>query len=348
MKTRTTVGHNLLLRLPKRTHSSAIMSKQARRRQRAPPQGPPSSLLDLWRGDSSEVIPAFLPLKAIATMPVSRRFRDRHPAILFSVARRHGALAAGTGAFLDAVVATGREWRRFSSDAVDYDTWAALRARRPNPRHDDFTCTTNTSGGVRHIQISTAVTTGHGGGLARRFNPADRLCLRRVKYRFSFTDGGRGGDHPLPDFHAGDHPELHGLAYFTCGSQAGFDGLYVRPTSTGYMLQAFNDSDWSNEAGAYIGLSPVEPDTWYDVVMTYEWTRRGEGYRDLSVDVAVKGEDGRRNRRRFICERELLSAVKLHNSSPGVARFAAIEVQYPEKNSRDGRFAEDTVGADSE
>ena len=52
-------------------NASPIMAKQAR--QRALALGPSTSLLDLWRGDLSEVIAAFLPLKAIATMPVSRR-----------------------------------------------------------------------------------------------------------------------------------------------------------------------------------------------------------------------------------------------------------------------------------
>ena len=56
-----------------------------------------------------------------------------------------------------------------------------------------FTCSTYAPGGVRHIQIATTARTGHGGGLVRRFDPADEnLCLRRVKYRFSFSD-------PTPD-----------------------------------------------------------------------------------------------------------------------------------------------------
>ena len=166
------------------------MAKQARR-QRAPTPGPSTSLLDLWRGDLSEVIAAFLPLKAIATMPISRRFRDRHPMILFSVARRHGALRAGTGALLDAVAATGRDWSRFSSDAAD-DAWGFLPASIPSGR---FTCSTNASGGVVHIQIGTTVRTGHGGGLVRRFDTDENLCLRRVKYRFSFSDATPDASH---------------------------------------------------------------------------------------------------------------------------------------------------------
>ena len=58
----------------------------------------------------------------------------------------------------------------------------------------------------------------------RRFDPADRLCLRRVKYRFSFSD-------PTPD--AGQSG-MHAFAYF-CMNEDG--GLYVCPTSTGYTLK---------------------------------------------------------------------------------------------------------------
>ena len=288
------------------------MAKQAR--QRAPTPGPSTSLLDLWRGDLSEVIAAFLPLKAIATMPVSRRFRDRHPVILFSVARRHGALRAGTGALLDAVAATGRDWSRFSSDAAD-DAWSS--------RYDDFS--TNTSGGDSHIQISTTAT-GHGRGLVRTFDVADRLCLRRVKYRFSFSD-------PAPD---ASHmaPHVHGLAYFNF---AGAIGLFVRPTRTGYYaLRHVN-----GEESAAIAM--VEPDTWYEVKMNYDWTRTALGYDTLMVHVVVKGGNQIKCRARLSCDRLPLRSVALCNSSPGVARYTAIELRYSERTSRDRRFAFDDL-----
>ena len=294
------------------------MPKQAR--QRAP--GPSTSLLDLWRGDLSEVIAAFLPLKAIATMPISRRFRDRHPMILFSVARRHGALAAGTSAFLDAVVAKGRDWSCFSSDAAD-NAWTT----RPASLDDSaFTCSTNTSGGVRHIQISTTAFTGHGGGLVRRYDPADRLCLRRVKYRFSFSD-------PAPD---ASHmsPHVHGLAYFIF---PGAVGLFVSPTRTGYyVLKQVN----GGESGA---IAMVEPDTWYEVKMKCDWTRTALGYDTLMVHVVIKGGNQIKCRSRLSCDRLPLRSVALYNSSPGVARYAGIELRYSEKTPHDRRFAFDDL-----
>ena len=53
------------------------MAEGAQKRTRAAPQaGPRTTLLDLWRGDLSEVVAAFLPLESIATVPrFSRRFR---------------------------------------------------------------------------------------------------------------------------------------------------------------------------------------------------------------------------------------------------------------------------------
>ena len=295
------------------------MPKQGRPRA---PTGPPPRLIDLWRGDTSETIAAFLPLKAIATMAVSRRFRDRHPAILFSVARRHGALAAGTSAFLDAVVAKGRDWTCFSSDAAD-NAWTT----RPASLDDSaFTCSTNTSGGVRHIQISTTAFTGHGGGLVRRYDPADRLCLRRVKYRFSFSD-------PAPD---ASHmsPHVHGLAYFIF---PGAVGLFVSPTRTGYyVLKQVN----GGESGA---IAMVEPDTWYDVKMTWNWTSTALGYDTLWVGVVVKSEGGFKYKARISCERLPLRSLALYNSSPGVARYTAIELRYSQKTSRDRRFAFDDL-----
>ena len=274
------------------------MPKQGRPRA---PTGPPPRLIDLWRGDTSETIAAFLPLKAIATMAVSRHFRDRHPAILFSVARRHGALAAGTSAFLDALVAKGRDWSCFSSDAAD-NAWTTIPA---SLNDNAFTCSTNTSGGNRHIQISTTAFTGHGGGLVRTFASAERLCLRRVKYRFSFSD-------PAPDAsHA--EPDAHGFAYFCFNG----DGVFVCPTETDYMLTWLHAED--DEECLH-----VEPDTWYDVEITYDWTRQGSVY----MDVVVEGENGSKIQRNCLCGRRPFEKIELYNFSPGIARFTAIDVRY--------------------
>ena len=295
------------------------MPKQGRPRA---PTGPPPRLIDLWRGDTSETIAAFLPLKAIATMAVSRRFRDRHPAILFSVARRHGALAAGTSAFLDAVVAKGRDWRCFSSDAAD-NAWTTIPA---SLNDNAFTCSTNTSGGARHIQISTRAFTGHGGGLVRNFDHAEHMCLRRVKYRFSFSD-------PAPDA-SHEEPDIHGLAYFNF---AGAIGLFVRPTRTGYYALRHCNGEES------AAIAMVEPDTWYEVKMKCDWTRTALGYDTLMVHVVIKGGNQIKCRSRLSCDRLPLRSVALYNSSPGVARYAGIELRYSEKTPHDRRFAFDDL-----
>ena len=289
------------------------MAKQARR-QRAPTPGPSTSLLDLWRGDLSEVIAAFLPLKAIATMPVSRRFRDRHPVLLFSVARRHGALRAGTGALLDAVAATGREWSRFSPD-IDDQAWDFFAS----------SCSTQRPyGGVHHIRISTTANhQEHGGQLAKMFDIDDNLCLRRVRYRFSFSD-------PTPDAsHA--RPLEHGLAYF-CFDE-GLGGLFVCPTATHYVLKWFNTD--LDEDGHYLR---VEPDTWYEVTITYDWSRFRDSPDVFGVNVVVKGDNGSRGRARYNCRWVLFGLTELYNFSRGIARYNAIDVEYSEKTSRDGPF----------
>ena len=160
----------------------------------------------------------------------------------------------------------------------------------------------------------------------RRFDPADRLCLRRVKYRFSFSD-------PAPD---ASHmaPHVHGLAYFNF---AGGVELYVSPTRTGcYVLEKVT-------GGESAAIAMVEPDTWYDVKLTYDWTSTALGYDTLWVDVVVKSQGGFKYKARISCERLPLRSVALYNSSPGVARYAGIELRYSEKTSRDRRFAFDDL-----
>ena len=157
------------------------MVKQARR-QRAPPRTTPTTLIDLWRGDLSEVVAGFLPLKSIATVPLfSRRFRDRHPVVLFGLARRHGCANAMNAASLDAIAASGRDWSTFSGGTVG--AWDATEATE------------------RYIEINTDGFSGHGGGLLKMFNSSNRLCVRQVKYRFRFQDLDNDLSHGDPDSH---------------------------------------------------------------------------------------------------------------------------------------------------
>ena len=112
-------------------------------------------------------------------------------------------------------------------------------------------------------------------------------------------------------------------------------GLYVSPTLTGgYELKWFNAQEEDQ-------FPCVEPDTWYDVEMVYDWTTalgHDTWTSTLRVDVVVKGDDGSGGRAHYSCQRLALSSVALYNFGPGVARYTAIEVDYSEKTSRDGHF----------
>ena len=57
---------------------------------------------------------------------------------------------------------------------------------------------------------------------------------------------------------------MHAFAYF-CLNEDG--GLFVCPTSTGYVLKSFNTDDEDDDQYLH-----VEPDTWYDVEITFDWT----------------------------------------------------------------------------
>ena len=167
--------------VPLEAHTSSTycqgqkMVKQAR--QRALEAGPRTKLLDLWRGDQQEVVAAFLHLNDIATVPMlSRRFRDQQHLVLFRLARRHGCANALTVASLDALAASGRDWSTFSGDSVD--AWDTLAAG-----DDDVDCfAVSMDTAQRYIEIDThSPPPGHGGGLVKTFDAADRLCLRQLK-----------------------------------------------------------------------------------------------------------------------------------------------------------------------
>ena len=325
----------------------------AERRQRPATAALGTPLIDFWRGDPSEVIAGFLPLPAIAVMPqISRRFRNQQPTIIFALARRHGVANAVNAASLDALAASGRDWSTFSPCPVEsLDAWNLLppetSPRFPNGSDKRFTCSMQAVDGLQHMEISTEDSgmQGHidtrplGGGLVKCFDPADRLCVRRVKYRFCFTD-------PTPEESHGDLDE-HAFAYVSfTRSYMPDSGLYVTPTSTGYALRGLGhdytrpdgESDYDSDESDYTPMR-VEPDTWYEVEATFDWTR--DGYSNIWVDVVLKGEDGYCDRKRYSGGRKPLGAVQLYNYSHGVARYSAIEVQYSAYTSRDGRTFED-------
>ena len=298
------------------------MVKQARNR--APEAGPRTTLIDLWRGDQQEVVAAFLPLKSIAAVPViSRRFRDQQPLVLFRLARRHGCANALTVASLDAIAASGRDWSTFSGDAVD--DWRILPAAGED--RDLFEVSVDTA--EHYIEISTNGPSGHGGGLVKTFDAADRLCVRQLKYRFRFTDSNPEASHEDPDAHA--------FAYFSMGGDA--DGLSVFPTATGYELTWFGcyEPHDEEEDNPNVIMS-VEPGRWYDVTVTFDWTIDDSD--ENWAFVTCEGDDGTIERKkRVLSTRQPLTAMRLYNHSPGVAHYSNFRVQYSPHTSRDGAFS---------
>ena len=112
----------------------------------------------------------------------------------------------------------------------------------------------------------------------------------------------------------------------------GLGGLFVCPTATGYVLKWFN-TDVDEEAN----WLRVQPDTWYEVSITYDWSRFRDYPDGFGVNVVVKGDNGSRRRACYSCQWEPLTLIELYNFSPGVARYTAIDVRYSAKTSRDCR-----------
>ena len=311
------------------------MPKQARR-QRAAQPGPRTTLIDLWRGDISEVVAAFMPLESIATVPrISRRFRERHPVVLFALARRHGCANAMNVASLDAIAATGRDWSLFSGDSVD--AWRPLPA--DGDAGDFFAVSMDTA--QHYIEIRTARQSGHAGGLVKSFDAADRLCVRQLKYRFRFTD-------PNPEASHAD-PGEYGFAYFATGGVRAADsfGMFVYPTESGYELTWFNPytSDTHDEDDDNAIIS-VTPDTWYEIKVAFDWTIDHGRF----ASVTCRDDDGNSLLEwQFLCCRQPLTVMSLYNFSPGVTHYSDIQVKYSSHTPGDGdvSWGPDSDDADS-
>ena len=312
------------------------MVKQAR--QRALEAGPRTTLIDLWRGDQQEVVAAFLPLKSIAAVPViSRRFRDQQPLVLFRLARRHGCARAVIGASLNEIAATGRDWSLFSGDSVD--AWRPLPAAGNEGECWAVRMVEETA--RRYIEIRTTGHSGHGGGLVKRFDAADRLCVRELKYRFRFMD-------PNPEASHAD-PGEYGFAYFATGGVRAADsfGMFVYPTESGYELTWFNPytSDTHDEDDDNAIIS-VTPDTWYEIKVAFDWTIDHGRF----ASVTCRDDDGNSLLEwQFLCCRQPLTVMSLYNFSPGVTHYSHIQVKYSSHTPGDGdvSWGPDSDDADS-
>ena len=165
----------------------------------------------------------------------------------------------------------------------------------------------------RYIEIDThSPPPGHGGGLVKTFDAADRLCLRQLKYRFRFTDSNPEASH--------EDPDDHGFAYFVMGEGTGMNGFLVSSTGTSYELLWFG-CDEDDEEEDDNAIMSVAPGRWYDVTVTFDWTI--DGSEQNWAFVTCEGDDGTIERKkRVLSNRQPLTAMRLYNYSPGVAHCA--------------------------
>ena len=89
-----------------------------KKRNAAAMAAPTLDLARMWQGDLAAPLAAFLQLNSIGAVgTLSRRCRDRLPAVLINLARKHGALRASMTGFVKAIRDTGRDDSRFSGEA---------------------------------------------------------------------------------------------------------------------------------------------------------------------------------------------------------------------------------------
>ncbi len=163
----------------------------------------------------------------------------------------------------------------------------------------------------------------------KTFNDSDGLlCVRRVRYRFRFSDS-------TPTTPHADYQNV-AFAYFCMDSapqddDGRLEGLFVAPTHTGYELRCLYLCEDDDDE---IVVMAVQPDTWYDVEMSYAWHKDDASW----ARVTCKGEEGSSSVH-LPYHRLPLRTIKLYNYSTGVACYSAIEVWYSPHTSRDGPFS---------
>ena len=316
------------------------MAQAPGKRAAATQAAPTLNLARMWQGDLAEPLAAFLPLNSIGVVgKLSRRCRDRLPAVFFNLARKHGALRASMAGFVEAIRDTGRDDWWFSGEALD--SWV-----RQDPREDEgpFTADEVDVDGSRCIKITTSAPgsnpVGHNveGALIKEFAAAEKLCVRQVKYRFCFTDLDPTGSH--------SDPYEHGFAFFTFGpygegSQFHQRGLLVEPEgiANGYRLI------WFKQGSDRVFLMNVTQGTWYDVTMDFDWNP--DAWKphpddpfdphELAVWISITGEDGNPHRIALKTRnRQPLTSFGIYNFSAAVTHYSSISVQYSKHTSRDG------------
>ena len=304
-----------------------------------------TDLLRLWQGDLVEPLLALLPLKAIASVPaVSRRFRDQQWRTYSLIARQTGTIRTATSALLDAVRWTGRDerWSRF--DGSNLEAWEPLE--RPE-NHGAVQIATAVYRMVEWrerrppwylLKIETEDPPNgrgyhHGGGLVKRFDSDEFLCIRRVTYSFSFEDVDEEFSH--------QNPGEQGFAAISFGpAWDAFAGLIVEPSGrhlNGDDEETWYDLQWWAQDRSHECVNPIMivwPGQIYKVEMRFDWTVR-EDYG--LVDVSVKSLTGacHYGRRTFPFDREKLTKINLYNFSASNAEFSSVDVRYSKRTPRD-------------
>ena len=303
---------------------------------------PSLDLSRMWQGDLAEPLAAFLQLNSIGAVgTLSRRCRDRLPAVLINLARKHGALRASMTGFVKAIQDTGRDDWSFSGEALD--SW---RRQEPNETEGSFTAEEVDFDGSRCIKITTShprldgpSLPGHNthGGLKKEFAAAEKLCVRQVKYRFCFTD--------LDPTESHSDPYEHGFAFFTFGPYEKAlqlqKGLLVEPSQhdpTAYQLV------WWDQALGHDGptIMRVRQGTWYEVLMTFDWrTTDQTDPNNLLAYITVTDRETSSPQMTIKTSREPLTSFGIYNSSASVSHFSSISVRYSKQTSRDGSLSTD-------
>ena len=319
------------------------MAQAPAKRTSAAQAAPSLDLSRMWQGDLAEPLAAFLQLNSIGAVgKLSRRCRDRLPAVLINLARKHGALRGSMTGFVKAIQDTGRDDWWFSGEALE--SW---RRQEPNETEGSFTAEEATIDGSRCIKITTShprldgpSLTGHNthGGLKKDFAAAEKLCVRQVKYRFCFTD--------LEPTESHSDPYQYGFAFFTFGPHEKAlqlqKGLLVEPSQydpTAYQLV------WWDQGVGHDGptIMSVRQGTWYDVTMDFDWRIISDDPEELVAYISVTDtSDGFCSPRMTIkTSREPLTSFGIYNSSASVSHFSSISVRYSKQTSRDGSLSTD-------
>ena len=284
---------------------------------------------------------------------MSRRFRDQQWRTYSLIARQTGTIRTSTSALLDAVRWTGRDerWSRF--DGSSAEAWEPLER---DEHHGAVQIATAVYRNVEWrqarlpwycLKIETEDPPNgrghyHGGGLVKRFDSDEFLCIRRVTYSFSFEDVDEEFSH--------QEPGEQGFAVISFG-EAGhaFAGMLVEPSADPrdgvepwYELQWWAQDREDEDANP---IMIVTPGSIYSVELRFDWTVRDScGLADVSVK-SLTG-DRQYGRRTFYFDRRPLTAINLYNYSASRASFSSVDVRYSKRTPRDFYRPENVAAAE--